>query len=135
MTRQDQTTVDILTLRVAARFIRADQAPGMRRDVREMTEPVNHLKGIDRQLAREHGQSMGPGIEDTVKPQHKDIRPEDVFHPKPDQIGVLNVAETGKDMSKAIRTQVPKDKGYDVVHNLSQYLVRTEGGGGAKSVQ
>jgi hypothetical protein len=135
MTRQDQTTVDILTLRVAARFIRADQAPGMRRDVREMTEPVNHLKGIDRQLAREHGQSMDPGIEDTVKPQRKDIRPEDVFHPKPDQIGVLNVAETGKDMSKAIRTQVPKDKGYDVVHNLSQYLVRTEGGGGAKSVQ
>lgn len=135
MTRKNQTTFDTLTLRVAARFIRADQAPRMRKDVKDMTEPVNRLKGIDSQLAREHGQAMDPGSDDTVKPQRKDIRPEDVFHPKPDQIGVLNVAETGKDMSKAIRTQVPKDKGYDAVHNLSQYLVRTEGGGGAKPVQ
>ena len=130
----DQTLLDTLTLRVAARFLVADQPPGMRKEVKDLTEPVNHLKGIDRQLAREHGQPMDSGMDDTVKPQRRDIRPEDVFHPKPDQIGVLNLAETGKDLSKTIRTQVPKDKGYDTVKNLSQYLITTEGGGGTKPV-
>ena len=135
MNPNDQTSVDTLILRVAARFVRADQPPGMRKEVKDLTEPINRLKGVDRQIARDHGQSMGQGIDDTVKPQRRDIRPEDVFHPKPDQIGVLNLAETGKDLSKAIRTQVPKDKGYDVVNNLSQYLIETQGGGGAAPVQ
>jgi hypothetical protein len=135
MSIDDPTSVDTLILRVAARFVRADQPPGMRKEVKDLTEPANHLKGIDRQLAREHGQTMDLGIEDKVKPQRRDIRPEDVFHPKPDQVGVLNLAETGKDLSKAIRTQVPKDKGYAVVNNLSQYLIETKGGGGADPVQ
>ena len=135
MNPNDQTSVDTLILRVAARFVRADQPPGMRKDVKDLTEPANRLKGIDRQLARDHGQLMDQGIEDTVKPQRRDIRPEDVFHPKPDQVGVLNLVETGKDLSKAIRTQIPKDKGYDVVHNLSQYLIETQGGGGAAPVR
>ncbi len=126
---------DAMILRVAARFMRADQPPGMRKEVKNLTEPVNHLRGIDRQLAREHGQPMDSGIDESVKPQRRDIRPEDVFHPKPNQIGVLNLVETGKDLSKVLRTQIKKDKGYDTVNNLSQYLIETEGGGGTKSVQ
>jgi hypothetical protein len=58
-----------------------------------------------------------------------------VFHPKPDQVGVLNLVETGKDLSKAIRTLIPKDKGYNVVNDLSQYLIETQGGGGAAPVR
>jgi hypothetical protein len=38
-------------------------------------------------------------------------------------MGVLNLAETGKDLSRALDRQVPKDKGYDEVSNLSQYLL------------
>jgi hypothetical protein len=126
---------DALILRVAARFVQADQPPGMRKEVKDLTQPVNRLKGINRQLAKEHGELMESGIEETVDPQRRDIRPEDVFHPKPDQIGMLNLAETGNDLSKAIRTQVPKDKGYAAVRNLSQYLVETQGGGSADPVQ
>ncbi len=131
----DQTLRDTLALRVAARFMVAEQQPGMRKEVKNLTEPVNRLKGIDRQLAREHGQLMDSGMDETIKPQRKDIRPEDVFHPKPNQIGVLNLVETGHDLSKTIRNQIPKDKGYDTVKNLSQYLITTEGGGGTKPVE
>jgi hypothetical protein len=48
-----------------------------------------------------------------------------VFFVKPDQVGVRNLAETGKDLSKAINKQIPKDNGYGSVSNLSQYLVDT----------
>lgn len=44
-------------------------------------------------------------------------------------MSVLNFAETGEDQDKVLRTQVHKDKGWDTVKNLSQYLIRTEGGG------
>lgn len=126
---------EVLILRVAARFLRADQAPGMRKEVKELVKPVNRPKGIDRDIVRQHGKPMLEGNDDLVKPDRRDLRPEDLFSPKPSQVGVLNLAETGKDLSKVIKNQIPKDKGYDAVRNLSQYLIETEGGGGAKPVQ
>lgn len=106
----------------------ADQAPGARQKARKNTTPINKPKGIDRDIVRENGASKTKG-EDVVKPQSKDITPKDVFTPTPNNTGVLNLVQTGKDLSKALATQVPKDKGYDVVKNLSQYLIRTEGNG------
>lgn len=132
MTNQD---LDTLTLKVAARFIRADQLPGMRKNVQEMVSPINKPRGIDRGIVRDHGQLMEEGIDETVKPNRRDIRPEDAFAGTPAQMGVLNLAETGRDLSKVLRTQIQKDKGYDVVRNLSQYLISTQGGGGADPVQ
>jgi hypothetical protein len=122
-----------MILRIA-RVILAEQPPGQRKRDKDLTKPVNSPKGINRDLAKGHGKPMGDGHDDTVDPHRRDIRPEDVFYPKPHQIGVLNLAQTGKDLSKAIETQVPKDKGYDAVSNLSQYLIETGGGGGAKPV-
>jgi hypothetical protein len=78
---------------------------------------------------------MDHGIDEVAPRSRKDIRPEDAFAGTPNQMGVLNLAETGKDLSKVLRTQIQKDKGYDVVRNLSQYLIETEGGGGAEPVQ
>ena len=66
--------------------------------------------------------------EDASSPERTDVRPKDVFNPSPNNTGVLNFAETGKDLSKAVK-QVEKDQGYDSVSNLSQYLIRTDGGG------
>jgi hypothetical protein len=119
---------------VAARYQRqADGEPGGRRNEKDLTEPLNTLRGINRAIVKEHGEAWEKGIGDATKPDRKDIRPEDVFHPKPSQVSVRNLAETGKDLSKVIREQIPKDKGYDAVRNLSQYLITTEGGGGAKA--
>lgn len=123
-----------LILRVARRVM-ADQPAGQRKKDKELIKPVNPPKGIDRSLAKGHGKPMGDGHDETVDPDRRDLRPEDVFAPKPNQIGVLNLAETGKDLQRAIRTQIPKDKGYDAVKNLSQYLIETKGGGGAKPVR
>ena len=53
----------------------------------------------------------------------------DVFNPSPKDVGVLNLVETGKDLSKALDEQVPKDKGHGLIDNLSEYLLRTQGGG------
>lgn len=126
---------DVLTLKVASRFLVADQPPGMRKEVRELVKPVNPPKGVNREIVKEHGLSMEEGIEETVDPDRRDLRPRDVFFPKPDQVSVRNLAETGKDLSKAIRVQIPKDKGYDSVRNLSQYLIETGGGGGANPIR
>jgi len=134
MTHDDPTLIDTLTLRVAARFIRADQLPGMRKKVEDMILPINKPRGILRHIINDHGQRMDLGIDEIVPHNRKDIRPEDAFAGTPNQMGVLNLAETGKDLSKVLRTQIQKDKGYDVVRNLSQYLIRTEGGGGADPV-
>ena len=134
MTHDDPTLIDTLTLRVAARFIRADQLPGMRKKVEDMILPINKPRGILRHIINDHGQRMDLGIDEIVPHNRKDIRPEDAFAGTPNQMGVLNLAETGKDLSKVLRTQIQKDKGYDVVRNLSQYLIRTEGGGGAEPV-
>ncbi len=125
---------DTLLLRVAARFLRADQPSGQRKKDKALVKPVNKLKGIGKSTTKEHGKAMPDGHDDTVSPNRKDLRPEDLFIPKPDQVGVRNLAETGKDLSKAIKTQIPKDRGYATVRNLSQYLIETAGGGGTPPV-
>jgi hypothetical protein len=125
---------DALILRVAARFLRADQPSGQRKKDKALVKPINRMKGIDREIGSEHGKPMEDGHDDTVNPDRRDLRPEDVFIPKPNQVSVRNLAETGKDLSNAIENQIPKDKGYDAVRNLSQYLIETGGGGGAKPV-
>lgn len=123
MTRQIQR---IVTAYLCSRL--ADQAPGARQKARKNSIPINKPKGIDRDVVKENGLSKTKG-EDVVKPQSKDITPKDVFTPTPNNTGVLSLAQSGKDLSKALSSQVPKDKGYDVVRNLSQYLIRTEGNG------
>lgn len=123
-----------LARRVVARFLQADQPPGARQDAKHLTHPVNKPRGIALDIVREHGRGVADPHEETVKPDRRDIRPEDVFAGTPDQMGVRNFAETGKDLSKALDRQVPRDKGYDTVSNLSQYLIRTEGGGGTPPV-
>jgi len=122
-----------MILRVARRVI-ADQPAGQRKKDKALVKPINPPKGIDKGIVREHGKPMEDGHDDTVDPHRKDLRPEDVFIPKPNQVSVRNLAETGKDLAKVIEKQIPKDKGYDAVRNLSQYLIETQGGGGAKSV-
>jgi len=126
---------DALILRVAARFLHADQPPGQRKKDKDLVKPVNRPKGIDRSIVKEHGKPMDEGHDETVSPNRRDLRPEDVFSPKPDQTSVRNLAETGKDLAEVIKKQIPKDKGYATVKNLSQYLIETEGGGGTKSVK
>ena len=135
MNHDDQILVDTLTLRVAARYLLADQLPGMRKRVEDMILPINKPRGILRHIVNDHGQRMDHGIDGLIPPNRKDIRPEDAFAGTPNQMGVLNLAETGRDLSKVLKTQIQKDKGYDVVRNLSQYLIRTEGGGGADPVE
>lgn len=124
-----------IALRVAARFQRmADNAPGARQEAKKLTHPINKPRGIDPDIVAEHGRSVENGFEHGTKPQRRDIRPEDVFAGTPAQMGVRNLAETGKDLQKAIDKQIPKDKGHDTVRNLSQYLIRTDGGGGSEPV-
>lgn len=121
--------INPLTIRVAARFQRqADQPPGQRKHVRDNTGIINKPKGIGRQVTKDYAKSKDTG-ENIVKPDPRDIQPKDVFKPKPKHTGVLNLVETGRDLSRALDTQVPKDKGHETVNNLSQYLIRTEGGG------
>lgn len=119
-----------ISQRVAARYLekRADQPPGQRKRVRQLTSPINKPKGIKRQVQREFGTTKEKG-EDTTKPDRRDLRPKDLFDPTPDNVGVKNLVETGKDLSEAIKNQTPKDKGYETVNQLSQYLIRTDGGG------
>lgn len=123
-----------LTLRVAARFQQANQPPGARQEAKKRTHPINKPKGIDPDIVAEHGRSIENGFEHMIPPERRDIRPEDVFAGTPAQMGVRNLAETGRDLQKAIDKQVPKDKGYDAVSNLSQYLIKTDGGGSADPV-
>jgi hypothetical protein len=122
--------VNTLAQRVAARWLRkqADQAPGQRGKARQLTQPINKPKGVSRQVVQEFGTTKEEG-EDTTLPDRRDIRPKDVFTPTPKDVGVKNLVDTGKDLSKALDQQVPKDKGYETVNQLSQYLIRTEGGG------
>ncbi len=122
-----------LILRVAALHFKANQPAGARSEAKRNTHPINKPKGIEKSIVKEHARGVDQRS-DEVAPHKRDIRPEDVFSGTPDQMGVRNFAETGKDLSKAIHNQIPKDKGYDTVSNLSQYLIRTEGGGGTKPV-
>lgn len=114
--------------RLVARYKTANQPPGARQKARKNTNPINKPRGIVKEVAKEHGAMRVEG-DDNVRPQSRDILPKDVFTPTPDHTGVLNLAQSGKDLSKPINKQVPKDKGYDVVRNLSQYLIRTKGTG------
>lgn len=119
-----------LALRVAARFQRqAEQAAGKRQHVRNLTQPINKPHGIDRTIVRENGEVAAVG-DDVVTPHQRDIRPKDVFSPTPNTTGVLNLAQTGKDLTDAVGRQIRKDKGYTTVNNLSQYLIWTHGGSG-----
>lgn len=118
----------MLSLRVAARY----QASENRSNAKRLTTPINPPKGISKNIVRDNAAPMGR--EDESDPARKDIRPKDVFNLSPTNGGVLNLVQTGKDLDKTLRAQVPKDKGYDTVSNLSQYLIRTEGGGGTPAV-
>lgn len=111
----------------------ADQPSGARSEAVRNTHPINKPKGIKKDIVEEHARGVNHR-NDTVKPDRRDIRPEDVFAGTPNQMGVRNFAETGRDLQHALDKQIPKDKGYDTVSNLSQYLIRTEGGGGTKPV-
>jgi hypothetical protein len=122
----------VVALRVAALFQkRADQPAGARQEAKKNTHPINKPKGIAKDIVDEHARGV-ENRNDTVSPNRRDIRPEDVFAGTPSQMSVRNFAENGKDLSKALDKQIPKDKGHDAVSNRSQYLIRTEGGGGAK---
>lgn len=117
-----------LRWRVAQRFCQADQAPGQRQRARALTQPINKAKGIQKDIIKENAQSRTDG-EVVISPNRRDIQPKDVFAPSPKNMGVLDFAQSGDDLSKALTRQVPKDKGYETVNNLSQYLISTEGGG------
>lgn len=127
-----------LTLRVAARFQIAESA---REEARDSTQPVNKPKDLSREVVEDYGST--DEREDTVKPDKDDVRPKDVFKPLPSQVSVYNYVTKGwpgdaddyTDMEKVLDKQVPKDKGYDTVSNLSQYLIETEGGGGTPPVE
>lgn len=118
--------------RVLARFLLRAETP--RSHAKNLTHPINKPKGISKDIVDAHGTTFDDHFEESVKPARRDIRPEDVFAGTPDQMGVLNLAETGKGLEKALEKQIPKDKGYGTVSNLSQYLISTEGGGGTKPV-
>ena len=81
-----------------------------------------------REIVKDNGDYMM----DHPTVNRRDIQPSDVFNLTPNLAGVLNFYESGKDLQNAIDTKVPRDKGYDTVYNLSQYLIRTQGGGGNK---
>ena len=119
------------TSRIASRVLHrwlqklADQVPGQRKRVQDMTNPINPPKGVSMDVRREVGQVRTEG-DDVTKSDRKDIQPKDVFYPTRGNVGVQNLVETGKGFSEK---QVENNKGFDTVKNLSQYLIRTEGGG------
>lgn len=130
-----------LAMKVAARFVQADQPAGARKGIRDMLTPINKPKGISRETVKEHVVTEKER-DSEGKADRRDIRPEDAFTPKPKNMNVLDYVRKGwpgdsedyQDMEKAIRNQIPKDKGFGTVKNLSQYLIETGGGGGTKPV-
>lgn len=128
----------VLSLRVVARFQR--QA-SKRKDTKDLVKPINNPKGILKTTINENVVT-DEGRSEATQPAQQDLRPEDVFQPKPRNINVRNLVNEGwpgvsedyPGMEKAIRKQIPKDKGFGTVKNLSQYLVETDGGGGTKPV-
>lgn len=120
-----------LRLKIALRYLSAVSNP--RTKAKDNAQPVNTPKGIDKGIVRENGVSESP-LDESASPGKKDIRPKDVFPTTPTNSGVLNLVQTGEDLSKAIDKKVPKDDGYDAVSNLNQYLITTEGGGSGDPV-
>ena len=127
---------------MASRFLKEAANPSnARQDARDLLTPINKPKGIAPSTVREQALT-DKGRDTETKADKRDITPRDVFTPKPKNMNVLDYVRKGwpgdstdyKDMEKAIRNQIPKDKGFDTVKNLSQYLVETGGGGGTKSV-
>lgn len=114
-----------IVARVVTRWKKADQALGQRKRVRNLVTPINPPKSIPKKVQREMAETVAVG-DDVVEPDRRDILPSDVFRPTTDNMGVLNLAQTGRDFRK---DRVEKNKGYDTTNNLSQYLIRTEGGG------
>ena len=134
---------DPITIRVASRFLRrADQPSGARQDATRSVKPINHPKGISHETVREYVRTEDDYNKETVDPTHTDIRPKDVFQPKPRHMNVLDYVNKGwpgnasdyTDMQHALKHEIPKDKGHATVKNLSQYLIRTEGGGGTPAL-
>ena len=123
-----------MALRVVARF----KAGTARQEAKNNVTPINKPKGIAPATVKE--QVVTEKVDGP--PKHTDVRPQDVFSPKPTNMGVLDYVRSGwpgtsddyEDMDDALRKKVPKDKGFATVKNLSQYLVRTDGGGDTKSV-
>lgn len=116
---------------IAARFVAraAGQAPGSRRKVRENVTPVNRLLNVPTKIQKQEGKEQPPK-EDGAKADRRDIRPQDVFKLTPENAGVRNFAETGRDnQSGKVDVRIKDDRGFATVRNLSQYLIRTEGGG------
>lgn len=121
--------MNMLTSRVVTRFLLADQQSGQRKHVRDMARPINKPRGVDRKVIKDDGKSKSEG-DDVTKPDKKDVTPRDVFYPPlPNNVSVREFAETGKDLSESVDRQIKKDKGFETVNNLSQYLIETEGGG------
>jgi len=134
-------TFSRVAMRVAARFKKADQGPGARKNVKDLVGPINKAKGMSKTTLKDYV-TTDLRRTDTIDPDRRDLRPQDVFQPKPNNMNVLDLVNKGwpgvsddyQDMETAIRKQIPKDKGYATVKNLSQYLVETDGGGGTKPV-
>jgi hypothetical protein len=114
-----------IALRVARRWIQGDQAKGQRGRARNLAQPINTPKSIPKSVRKDMGETVAVG-DDVVKPDRKDIQPKDVFVPSTNNMGVLNLVETGKDFEES---SVERNKGFETANNLSQYLIRTEGGG------
>lgn len=132
-----------IVIRVAARFQRwADQPPGARQDAAKAVKPINRPKGIGRETVKEYVRTEDDYNDETVNPTRNDIQPKDVFQPKPKNMNVLDYVNKGwpgtsgdyEDMQHAIKKEIPNDRGHETVYNLSQYLVRTQGGGGTPSL-
>jgi hypothetical protein len=129
---------DPIVVRVAARFQKqADQPPGARQDAAKALKPINRPKGISHETIKNYVRTEDDYNRETIDPKRTDIQPKDVFQPKPRNLNVLDYIKKGwpgtsadyTDMQHAIKHEIPHDKGHATVRNLSQYLVRTEGGG------
>ena len=129
-----------IVLRVAARFLR--QSSKVRQDAAKAVKPINRPKGMGRETVKDYVRTEDDYNEETVDPKKTDILPKDVFQPKPLNMNVLDYVNKGwpgtdedyTDMQHAIQREIPKDRGYETVYNLSQYLVQTQGGGGTKAL-
>jgi hypothetical protein len=135
--------MNVLTLRIAARFQkRAGQSADAKGEAYRLTKPINPPRGISPSTVSEHVRTEVDIVDHQIEPDHRDILPEDVFTAKPKNMNVLDYVRKGwpgnsstyQDMAHATRAEVREDKGYDAVSNLSQYLVHTQGGGGAFAV-
>lgn len=126
---------------MARRFERAGRKNNPRRDAEKLVKPINRPKGMSRSTVKDYLTTYDERDE-AMDPAKRDLRPKDVFQPKPRNMNVMDYATRGwpgtsddySDMERAIRKEIPKDKGYATVSNLSQYLVETEGGGGTRAV-